>query len=498
MSESFTRMSAEEAVAMIQDEMTVATSGFTAAGTIKACGRALAARAKAEHEAGRPFAVRLLTGASTGDSVDGALAEADALSFRFPYQSNKTLRNKINAREIPFFDLHLSHVPQYVEYGFLGDIDVAVVEATSVTDDGHVYLTTAGGATPTYLKMAKKVIIELNSYHNPRLREMQDVYSPAMPPQRREIPIYHPLDKIGTPYAKVDPAKIVGIVETNEADETSAMAPYSDLHKAIGDNVVAFLVSELEAGRIPADFLPIQSGVGNVANAVLASMGSNAKIPPFYMYTEVFQDACLDLMDQGRMLGGSTCSLTLSPEYLQRIYADFDKYASKIVIRPQSLSNNPEIIRRLGVISMNTALEADIYGNVNSTHVCGTNMMNGIGGSGDFTRNAYISIFTCPSVAKGGNISAIVPMVSHTDHNEHSVQVLVTEQGFADLRGLSPEKRPEAIITNCVHPDYRELLRDYVKAGRQGHIAHELKHAFDFHTRFLETGSMKPAVESKA
>jgi acyl-CoA hydrolase len=192
------------------------------------------------------------------------------------------------------------------------------------------------------------------------------------------------------------------------------------------------------------------------------------------------------------MLGASTCSLTLSKAALQRIYENFDNYNGKIVIRPQSMSNNPEVVRRLGVISMNTALEADIYGNINSTHVCGTQMMNGIGGSGDFTRNAYISIFTCPSVAKDGKISAIVPMVSHADHNDHSVQVIVTEQGYADLRGCSPEQRPELIIERCVHPDYRPILREYIRNGSQGHTTVDLAHAFDFHRRFLETGTMKP------
>lgn len=492
MSESYPRISADEAAALIHDGMTVVTSGFTAAGTIKACGRALAARARAEHAAGRPFAVRLLTGASTGTSVDRALAEADALSFRFPYQSDELLRKKINAGRIPFFDLHLSHVPQYVEYGFLGPIDVALIEATAVTPEGHVYLSTAGGASPTYLKMARKVVIEINKFHAARLREMHDVYAPDSPPHRREIPIYHPLDKIGTPYAYVDPKKIVGIVQTNEPDETGPMAPYSEVHEAIGRNVVEFLYSEMLADRIPPQFLPIQSGVGNVANAVLALMGADERIPAFYMYTEVFQDACLELMDAGRLRGASTCSLTLSPQALERIYGNFDLYARKIVIRPQAMSNNPEVVRRLGVISMNTALEVDVYGNVNSTHVCGTRMMNGIGGSGDFTRNAYISIFTCPSVAKDGAISAIVPMVSHSDHNEHSVQVIVTEQGYADLRGVSPEKRPELIIERCAHPDYRPILRDYLASARNGHIAADLAHAFDFHLRFLATGTMKP------
>ena len=390
-----------------------------------------------------------------------------------------------------FYDLHLSHVPQYLEYGFLGDVDIALIEATCVTPEGHVYLTAGSGATPSFLKMAKKIIIEVNAYHSPRLREMHDVFMPALPPHRREIPVYHPLDKIGMPYAWVDPAKIAGIVYTNEPDECGAMAPCQAVHEAIGANVVDFLVAELKNGHIPSAFLPLQSGVGNVANAVLASLGNQTRIPNFTMFTEVFQDACLDLMDAGRLVGASTCSLTLCRDYLQRMYANFDRYAEKIVIRPQSMSNNPELIRRLGIISMNTALEFDIYGNVNSTHVCGTDLMNGIGGSGDFTRNAYISIFMAPSTAKGGKISTIVPMVSHSDQNEHSVQIMVTEHGLADLRGAMPGERAERIIENCAHPDYRPLLREYLHASRRGHLPNDLRHAFDFHVRFQETGSMQ-------
>jgi acetyl-CoA hydrolase len=342
------------------------------------------------------------------------------------------------------------------------------------------------------MRHAKKIIIEHNKFHTPRLREMHDVYITRRPPHRREIPIFHPLDKIGTPYAMVDPAKILGIVETNAADETGEMAPFQAVHEKLAENLVEFLVGEIKAKRIPREFLPLQSGVGNVANAVLAKLGSDSRIPPFYMYTEVLQDACVDLMEADRLKGASTCSLTLSPGKLQHIYDNFDDFARRLVIRPQAMSNNPEVVRRLGIISMNTALEVDIYGNVNSTHVCGTQMMNGIGGSADFTRNAYISIFTCPSVAKDGAISAVVPFVSHVDHNEHSVQVIVTEHGFADLRGLPPNDRPELIIENCADPEYRPLLREYLAGARKGHIVLDLKHAFDFHNRFLDTGSMRP------
>ena len=136
-----------------------------------------------------------------------------------------------------------------------------------------------------------------------------------------------------------------------------------------------------------------------------------------------------DLIDAGKVKFASGSSITLSEEHRKRVYGNIEKYADKLILRPQEISNHPEIIRRLGLISINTALELDIYGNVNSTHVSGTRMMNGIGGSGDFARNARLGIFVTKSYAKGGKISSIVPLVSHVDHTEHDVDVIVTEQG---------------------------------------------------------------------
>ena len=153
---------------------------------------------------------------------------------------------------------------------------------------------------------------------------------------------------------------------------------------------------------------------------------------------------------------------------LKEIYANLDFYRPRLCLRPQEITNHPELVRRLGIITVNTALEIDLSGNVNSTHVMGSNMMNGIGGSGDFTRNGYISIFTCPSLAKGGKISPIVPLVSHTDHSEHSVQVIVTEQGVADLRGKNPHERAVLIVDKCAHPDFREELHGYFDKVNNG------------------------------
>jgi acetyl-CoA hydrolase len=283
-------------------------------------------------------------------------------------------------------------------------------------------------------------------------------------------------------------------VLTNRADEVGGFKPTDPITEKIGENVASFLADELKAGRIPKDFLPIQSGVGNIANAVLGALGANPNIPPFEMYSEVIQDSVIGLMRSGDIKFASATSLTVSPFVLDEIYAELDFFKERILLRPQEISNHPEVVRRLGIISINTAIEVDIWGNVNSTHVMGNNLMNGIGGSGDFTRNAYISIFTCPSTAKGNCISTIVPMVAHLDHSEHSVQVIITEQGIADLRGKDPVERAREIVDKCAHPEYRDLLHAYFDHVKDGHTPQSLGNAFALHQSFMKHKDMRLAT----
>lgn len=484
-------ITAEEAASYINHNDNVGFSGFTAAGCPKAVPAALAKRAIEEHEKGNPFQIGMFTGASTGDAIDGNLARANAIKFRTPYQSNGDLRKSLNAHDAAYFDMHLSQLAQELRYGFYGKVNVAIVEAADVTEDGEIVPTCGVGIIPTVCKLADKIIVELNSCHPKAIRGMHDIYEPLDPPLRREIPIYKTSDRIGSACVKVDPSKIIGVVETSLPNEGGSFAPLDDITLGIGNNVANFLASEMKAGRIPAGFLPLQSGVGNVANAVLAALGNNKDIPAFEVYTEVIQDAVITLMKEGRVKFASGCSLTVSNPVIEEIYANLDFFKDKVLLRPQEISNNPEIVRRLGLITINTALEADIFGNINSTHVLGTKMMNGIGGSGDFTRNAYLSMYTTPSIAKDGKISSFVPMVSHVDHSEHSVKVIVTEQGVADLRGKSPIQRAEAIIENCVHPQYKQLLWDYMKLGVKGHTPQCLDASFAFHKAFADTGDMR-------
>ena len=486
------RISAEEAAQLIKNDDNVGFSGFTHAGCPKVVPLALAKRAEAEHAKGNSFKIGIFTGASTGDSIDGALARAKAIKFRTPYQTNNDLRNAINNGEIQYFDLHLSMLAQDLRYGFLGPVDAAIIEAAAITEEGEIVPTCGVGIMPTIARLAKLVIVELNRWHPAAIRGMHDLYEVPDPPKRCSIALDAVDTRLGKEYVKIDPSKIV-IVETNQPNDGIGFTPVDEVTAKIGEHVADFLVNEMKTGRIPVSFLPVQSGVGNIANAVLAAMGNHKQIPNFKVYTEVIQDAVIELIENGRVLFASGSSLTVSNPCMEKIYDKLSFFKEKMVLRPSELSNNSELIRRLGIISMNTALEADIFGNINSTHVMGSKMMNGIGGSGDFTRSAYISIFQTPSTAKEGKISAFVPMVAHIDHHEHSVKIIVSEYGVADLRAKSPRERAECIIAHCAHPDYRPLLYKYLNSGAKGQTPVNLHNAFAFHKAFMETGDMRNA-----
>jgi succinate CoA transferase len=484
-------ISADQAAEMINNNDVVSFSGFTPAGAAKAVPTAIANRAIKLHEQGKEFKIGVISGASTGPSLDGALAKADAIKWRTPYQSNGDLRKSMNSGNAKFFDQHLSHTSQYMDYGYLGKINVAIVEACDVSDDGVIIPTSSCGTITTGCQLADIIIVELNSKHPKALRGIHDIYQPAKPPHRREIPIYTPSDRIGKDHIKVDPKKIAGVVETDLPDEVSPFDPADPLTDKIGSNVADFLLNEIKMARIPKEFLPIQSGVGNIANAVLGALGKNKEVPDFNMYTEVIQDSVIGLMEENRIKFASGCSLTVSPDCLSRIYSNLKFFHPKLVLRPQEISNSPEIARRIGVIAINTAIEMDIFGHINSTQIMGTKMMNGIGGSGDFTRNAYLTIYTAPSVAKGGAISAVVPMCSHIDHTEHDTMIFITEKGVADLRGKNPLQRAQTIIENCVHEDYKQLLWDYLKLSGPAHTPHTLSKALNMHIEFLNSGDMR-------
>jgi len=490
MQQTYKFVTADEAASYVNNGDIIGFSGFTPAGCPKEVPTAIAKRAEAFHAEGKEFKVGMYTGASTGDSLDGALARANAILFRTPYQSNKDLRGALNSDRAPYFDMHLSSIAPHLRFGFMPKPKFAIIEVCDITADGELIPTTGVGITPTIANLADFIIVEWNKKHPKELRGFHDIFEPLDPPHRLPLTLMTPSDRMGSTVVKVDPKKILCVVETYRDDEVGGFTPTDEVTDKIGQNVANFLANEIKTGRIPKEFLPIQSGVGNIANAVMASLGVNPDIPSFEMYTEVIQDSVIDLLKNGKIRFASGCSLTITTPILQEIYQNLEFFRDKLVLRPQEMSNSPELARRLGLITINTALEADIFGNVNSTHVMGSKMMNGIGGSADFTRSAYISIFTTPSTAKKGFISSIVPMVSHVDQNEHSVNILITEHGVADLRGKSPIQRAEEIIENCVDPTYRQILRDYLALSGACHTPTNLHACFEMHTEFMKSGNM--------
>jgi succinyl-CoA:acetate CoA-transferase len=479
---------ARTAAGHIQDGTNLFISGFTS-GYPKLIPKELVRRAGE----GEEFKVNLFAGASTGDQVDGSLAEAGIVAWRRPYMSDRTMRRQINEGRILFKDDHLSMLSGQVRSGNWGEVDVAVVEALAITEDGHLIPTMSVGNTPSYVKKAKKIIIEIS--HEPEeLFGIHDIFIPEDQPYRMPIPIYRTADRIGKPFIDMDPERVVAILISKEEDSCAVFTEPNEVSRRIAEHILDFVHHEIRRKRLPAS-LPWQAGVGDVANAVLSGFLEDDFYHGIDIYSEVLQDSVLDLIDLGKVRAASGSAMTLSYKARQRFFNELYRYKEKVILRPVEISNSPEVIRRLGVIAINTAIEVDIYGHVNSTHVMGSQLMNGIGGSGDFLRNSALSFIVTPSTAKNGKISSIVPMVSHVDHSEHSVDIIVTEYGLVDTRPLSPRQVAEQVIGTCAHPAYRDLLRDYYQRavhGAGGHEPHILSEVFRLHERYLATGDMRP------
>jgi acetyl-CoA hydrolase len=242
-----------------------------------------------------------------------------------------------------------------------------------------------------------------------------------------------PEDRIGTPHIPIDPERVIAIVESDYPDQTQPNAPEDASSRAIAGHLIEFLQHEVKHGRLPPNLLPLQSGIGNIANAVVSGLATGgANFKNLKVWTEVLQDSFLDLFDSGNLDFATATSIRFSPDGFQRFFKSLPEYAPKLLLRSQQVSNSPEIIRRLGVIGMNTPIEVDIYAHANSTCVMGSRMLNGLGGSADFLRSAKYSIMHTPStrptkVDKHG-ITCIVPMCTHVDQTEHDLDVVVTEQ----------------------------------------------------------------------
>src|SRR5271165_4180861 len=386
-------MPAEDAAAFIAPGDHVGMSGFTGSGHPKTVPAALVARVTEAAERGDRFTVSVWTGSSTAPQLDGALAAAGGIDLRMPYQSDPVTRAKINAGLLDYVDVHLSHVAQMVAEDVFGHLDVALIEIAGITTDGALIPSSSVGNNTTWIDMADRVILEVNSWQPAELEGMHDIYhGTALPPHRAPIQILRPSDRIGVPHLHCPPEKIIAVVPTHEPDYSPPSRPADSDSQLIAGHVLDFLTHEVRRGRLPATLPPLQSGVGNITNAVLAGL-DGGQFPPLTAYTEVIQDSMLRLLRSGAMTVASATGFSLSRDGIAELHAGIGGYRDQIILRPQEISNHPEVIRRLGCLAMNGMIEADIYGNVNSTHTMGSSMVNGIGGSGDVARNADVAMF---------------------------------------------------------------------------------------------------------
>ncbi len=452
----------EEAVKHVNSDDVLAVSGFTKSAEPKVFMPALARRFEEDMPGGR---FTLYSGASLSDEVEAPLAPY--IQRRAPYMSCKATRERIHAGKLDYNDVHLSQFARNMMWGLYGDIDVAVVEVSRIRRDGSVVLTSSVGVSDIALSRAKKIVLEVNTA-GPDYTGFHDIALPPTPPRVGwPVPITGVLDRVGDPYARVDPDRVVAVVESHEPGHCIKFKPTTETHRAIARNIIDFLVRCRDRLGWQRWCPPIQSGVGNVANAVIAEL-SRSPFQKIRFYTEVFQDGMLDFVDDpGRFEGASCTGLSFSAEGAEKFTERFERCREVVRLRPMWISNSAEIITRLFVIAMNTPVEFDIWGQVNSTHVNGERIVNGLGGSGDFFRNAYIGIAHTPSVRRlrdGRVVSCVMPRVGHVDHSEHDVDCYVTEQGFAENFEIrSARSRCEAIIEHCAHPHFRPLLREWMK-----------------------------------
>jgi succinyl-CoA:acetate CoA-transferase len=466
---------ADEVAADVAPGTVLGVSGFGSVGYPKAVPLALA-----EREDAADLDLTVVSGGNVGGEIDATLMATGAITRRYPYQGTPEANERVNDGRVAFHDRHVSRVADEVLYGGLPRPDLAVVEAVAV-GDGWFVPSTSLGQTPALVEAADRLVVEVNAAQPRELEALHDVYRPDAPPTRAPIPLTETGERIGSAHVAFAPEKLEAVVHTDRPDATYEFRDPTPADRALASNLAGFLQAELAANLTLREAVHLQFGVGSVGNAAaLALEEVDFGDREVAYFGEVVQDALLDHLDAGTLSAASATSLALSSDGQARLFADLDRYAEQVVLRPADVSNAPGVVTRFGVVAVNAAVEVDLTGHVNSTHLRGTQMVNGLGGSGDFNRNALVSVVALPSTAADGDVSRVVPMATHVDHTEHDVDVVVTDHGVADLRKRSPRERAHEILA-VAHPDYRPALERYLERGLEsgGHTPHDLETAFD-------------------
>ena len=476
--------SSDQAAAYIKDCMTIAMSGYAMAGYPKAVVEELVKR----KESGENLVINLITGANV-PWVDEKLGSANIINRRSPMIASRTLASQVNGSSIKYVEQQMCKMPRLLRRGSFGKIDIAVVEALGFNENGDLIPSTSVGMVHHLMDTADAIIVEVNSAYPKCLEGIHDIYVPKAPPKTEPIPLVETSHRIGKTAIPVDEDKILCIVETNLAEDLGAQAKGTEQAIKIAEHLFEFLDKEFEDwhGKLP----PIQTGFGGIANAI-ADAFSKSNFTDLQFFCGGVTEPVMELLAEGKATAISTGGLGMSPR-VEEILNSIPNLHEHLTIRNGDITNNAEVIGRLGLIALNTGIEMDIYGNINSSHIAGSRVVNGIGGGANFAQNSGLSIIVMPALSKGGAISNIVPMVSHQDICEHDVDIIVTENGLADLRGLDDVERAESIIKNCASDVYQKQLSKYLSDARLRCGVHHpqlTNEAFELYTRLKTTKTM--------
>lgn len=477
------KATSQEAAGLIKDGMTVAMSGWAMAGYPKAVVEELVLR----KQGGENLLINLITGANV-PWLDEKLGAESLIARRAPMIASRTLAAQANSGALRYVEQQMNKMPKLLRNGSFGKIDVAVVEALGFNESGELIPTSSIGMTHYLLDAADAIIVEINAAQPGKLEQLHDVYIPSAPP-REPIPLVRTCQRIGQAGIPVDISKIKYLVETNIPERMGAQPKGTEITKQIADHLFNFL--ELEVKKTGGVLPPVQIGFGSIADSIAAAF-QHSVFSDLQFFCGGVTEPVMELLACGRAAAVSAGGLGMS-ERVEQILEDISNLRDHLVLRNGDITNNAEVIGRLGLIALNTGIEMDIYGNVNSSHITGSRVVNGIGGGAGFAQNAGLSVMMIPSSAKGGAISGIVPMVSHQDISEHDIDIVVTENGLVDLRGMDDCERAEAVIGTCAAEAYREQLTTYLRNAEEkcgGHHPQLPEEAFAWHRRLKEEGSM--------
>jgi acyl-CoA hydrolase len=479
-------MDAEDAVRkFVAGSKAIAISGMTGTGYPKVVPRAMSEYVE---RAGERFDVVVYGAGTVGVDLEEHLSRI-GVRRRFPIgASAEVTRKLVNSREFEAYDMWLTEYSRWLRDDVLtrrfSGIDIAIVEATGVTEEGLV-LGTSVDAIPVFIEKARGVIVEL-SLVKPYMLGLHDIYVPKI---NEVIPVRSVLDRIGDRVVKVPKSKVMAVVPSTIDDQRGAYSPGGDIDRRVVENIVDFLSKEAsEDPNLRTDYVTLQPAAGPIASLLadrIHEIGFSLSI-----WGEIASVRWLKTLSGNvKAISGSAIYTLPGDERLrEEFYENIDEFKDRVVLRPQAISNSPEIISRFYHINVQQAIEVDVYGQVNITYI-GDRFIVGVGGSGDHAKASYITIVALPSIT-GSGLPRVVPLVYHVDLVDHDVDIIVTDQGWADLRGLSPLEKARAIIEECAHPSYKDILWDYLETvvKKTGHRPVDLRKAVEFREKLFASG----------